>query len=324
MTGAASAWITERVQTRDPDGLLEYLARHNGTLMRKIIPLGRNSDFRFSRNEMNLGRVRLTQSTSTSARFYGEMLPSSLLTVVLSERGQSLMNDGRSEIASSRGDAAIAGGVGNGFFESSASDTRFIVQISRSEFLQQFETFGGARTKSVDTWARVDLSTVVGKNFHRGVNFIWHQKGPANDLLRAAYDEILLHGLVSLFGPPMLGEPPLKQPDPGPAHVQRACELIRAHVAEPIRISDIAQELGISPRHLQSGFRRYLGATPHQFLRDCRLDEAHRMLSTAPPGLTATTIAYDCGFGHLGEFARSYRSRFGEAPSETLRRARSG
>jgi transcriptional regulator GlxA family with amidase domain len=46
------------------------------------------------------------------------------------------------------------------------------------------------------------------------------------------------------------------------------------------------------------------------------------MLSAAPPGLTATTIAYDCGFAHLGEFAQSYRSRFGEHPSETLRRAK--
>src|SRR5262249_62430479 len=79
---------------------------------------------------------------------------------------------------------------------------------------------------------------------------------------------------------------------------------------------------GISPRHLQSGFRRYLGMTPHQFLRDCRLDEAHRMLSTAGLGQTATTIAYDCGFGHLGDFAHDYRIRFGEPPSETLRRSR--
>ncbi|HEX2431520.1 MAG TPA: helix-turn-helix domain-containing protein, partial [Aestuariivirgaceae bacterium] len=42
----------------------------------------------------------------------------------------------------------------------------------------------------------------------------------------------------------------------------------------------------------------------------------------ARPGDTATAIAYDCGFGHLGEFAQSYRLRFGESPSETLRRSR--
>ncbi|HEX3216630.1 MAG TPA: helix-turn-helix transcriptional regulator, partial [Aestuariivirgaceae bacterium] len=88
------------------------------------------------------------------------------------------------------------------------------------------------------------------------------------------------------------------------------------------RVADIARELGITPRYLQSGFRTYLGLTPHQFLRDCRLDQAHRMLSAALPSLTATTVAYDCGFPHLGEFAQSYRRRFGERPSETLRRAK--
>jgi transcriptional regulator GlxA family with amidase domain len=39
-------------------------------------------------------------------------------------------------------------------------------------------------------------------------------------------------------------------------------------------------------------------------------------------GQTTTSIAYECGFGHLGNFAQVYRSRFGESPSETLRRSR--
>src|SRR5262245_15727956 len=326
VTGTAPSWLTERFETRDPDELLAYLSRHHGTLTRKITPLGRTSDFRLCRNDIHLGRIRLTQSRSTSARFYVETLPSSLLTVFLSERGQFLISDlqGRTQIVSNRGDAAIAAGVGNGFFESSTTNTRYIVQIPRSSFLEQFHASGGVSTKRVDTWAKVDLSTVMGKNFHRALSFIWHQQAPPNELLRAAYDEILLHGLVALLGPLLCGEPPLKQPDPGPVHVQRACELIRARVAEPIRIAEIAQALGISPRHLQSGFRRYLGMTPHQFLRDCRLDEAHRMLSTAGLGQTTTAIAYECGFGHLGDFAGAYGSRFGETPSQTLRRSRNG
>jgi AraC-like DNA-binding protein len=323
MTEPASRWITERFETRDPDEYIEFSNRHYGTLTRQVIPLGRNADFRLRRNEMHLGRVRLARSVCTSARFYGETLPSSLLTVFLSQHGRSLISDGKSEIVSSRGDAAIARGVGQGFFEPSAAGSRFVVQIPRRQFLEEFQASGGARTKPVDTWARVDLSTEAGKSFRRAVNFVWHQQAPPNELLRAAYDEILLHGLVSLFGPPMLGEAPATPPDPGSAHVRRACELIRARVAEPIRIAEIARELGISPRHLQSGFRRHLGMTPHRFLRDCRLDEAHRLLSAASPGHTTTAIAYDCGFGHLSEFAHDYRSRFGESPSETLRRSRS-
>ena len=96
MTGPASTWITERFQTHDPDELAEYFARHNATVMRKVMPLGPRTDFRISRNEMDLGRVRLAQTKSTSLRFYVETLPSSRLSVTLSEQGQSLISDGKS------------------------------------------------------------------------------------------------------------------------------------------------------------------------------------------------------------------------------------
>jgi len=33
-------------------------------------------------------------------------------------------------------------------------------------------------------------------------------------------------------------------------------------------------------------------------------------------------VAFNCGFGNLGHFAREYREAFGELPSETLARAR--
>ncbi len=232
------------------------------------------------------------------------------------------MSTRRGEIVSNRGDAAIAAGPDDGFFESSSAAARFVVLISRGDFLEQFQAFGEAGTKLVRAQVKVDLSTVAGRNFRRAVNFIWHQHAPPNELLRASYDEILLHGLVSLFGLPLCGEPPARQSDPGPAHVQRACEMIRACVAEPIRVAEMARELGITPRHLQSGFRKHLDTTPHQFLRDCRLDLAHRMLSASLAGQTTTSIAYECGFGHLGEFAQAYRIRFGENPSQTLRRSR--
>jgi AraC-like DNA-binding protein len=183
---------------------------------------------------------------------------------------------------------------------------------------------GWTKTDPLEIWAKADLSTVIGRSFRRALNFVWHQQAPPNELLRAAYDEILLHGIVSLFGPVLGAGERATLLDSGPIYVQRARELIRARVAEPIRIAEIARELGISPRHLQSGFRRHVGATPHQFLRDCRLDEAHRTLSAAAPGQTTTTIGYECGFGHLGDFAHDYRSRFGESPSDTLRRCRAG
>jgi AraC-like DNA-binding protein len=37
--------------------------------------------------------------------------------------------------------------------------------------------------------------------------------------------------------------------------------------------------------------------------------------------MTVAAVAHRWGFAHLGRFASAYRCRFGEPPSDTLRRA---
>jgi TolB-like protein len=53
--------------------------------------------------------------------------------------------------------------------------------------------------------------------------------------------------------------------------------------------------------------------------RPKRLERARRKLVRAPPGAGVTGIAVECGFRHLGRFSLSYRDRYGESPSATLR-----
>lgn len=57
-------------------------------------------------------------------------------------------------------------------------------------------------------------------------------------------------------------------------------------------------------------------------LRRVRLAQARADLEAPGHNTSVTTVAYDCGFSHLGRFAREYARRYGESPSETLRRAR--
>ncbi len=107
-------------------------------------------------------------------------------------------------------------------------------------------------------------------------------------------------------------------PDPKPGHVRRAIEFIHAHAAEPLTVGDIAAAAQAPIRTLQRGFRNVCGDTPMGYLRNLRLDRAHRMLLDTPD-LGVTRIALDCGFNHLGKFAAVYRARYGEAPSTTRR-----
>jgi transcriptional regulator GlxA family with amidase domain len=52
-----------------------------------------------------------------------------------------------------------------------------------------------------------------------------------------------------------------------------------------------------------------------------RLRHAREMLATPDHETSVTSVAFVCGFGNLGHFARDYRETFGERPSETLARA---
>ncbi|MEV7806969.1 AraC family transcriptional regulator [Microbispora sp. NPDC088329] len=111
------------------------------------------------------------------------------------------------------------------------------------------------------------------------------------------------------------------QPRAAPTVVERAVDLIEARAAEPLTVEEIAGAVGVGVRALQEGFRRRLETTPMKYLREVRLDRVRAELAAANPCTTTVTdAAYRWGFVHLGRFANAYRRRFGESPSETLRR----
>lgn len=142
-----------------------------------------------------------------------------------------------------------------------------------------------------------------------------------NRLLRAAFDDLLLGMLLSL---PHSHREQLHaevgQVVPGIVH--RAEEYMEAHAAEPIKIRDVIEACGCSASLLHRAFQKYRGYTPSEFLANQRLEAARRRLISPSQQDTVSSIALNCGFAHLSRFAGRYRHRFGESPSETLRRAR--
>ena len=105
------------------------------------------------------------------------------------------------------------------------------------------------------------------------------------------------------------------------APVKAAMDLIGRRLAEPLTVTDLAEAAEVSVRAIQAGFRRELQTTPMAYLREQRLLRAREDLADAGvhDGVTVTSVALRWGFTHLGRFASSYRQRFGEAPSATLR-----
>jgi len=82
-----------------------------------------------------------------------------------------------------------------------------------------------------------------------------------------------------------------------------------------LAVSDIALRHGVTPRQVQRLFEAE-GSTFSEYLLDRRLDAARRMLGDPRRGSTISAIAFDVGFGDLSYFNRTFRRRYGAAPSE--------
>lgn len=145
------------------------------------------------------------------------------------------------------------------------------------------------------------------------------------DLLRRQLEEtamlMLLTGHEHSGTEQMAGTPAA----PAPRHVRAAEEFMRANAGEPLTLAEIAEAAGVSIRTLTAGFRNFRDQSPMQQLRDIRMAAARDDLLQGPRTGSSGTgsvadIALRWGFGNFGRFAGDYRRRYGETPSETLRR----
>jgi AraC-like DNA-binding protein len=106
-----------------------------------------------------------------------------------------------------------------------------------------------------------------------------------------------------------------------PRSVRLAMAACEENPEEPLTVTDMARVAGVSIRSLQDGFKKYVGMSPTDYLRDIRLVRVREdLLSERSVNSSISDIAFSWGFTHLGRFAKSYQERFGELPSETVRK----
>ncbi|WP_165832370.1 AraC family transcriptional regulator [Caulobacter radicis] len=91
---------------------------------------------------------------------------------------------------------------------------------------------------------------------------------------------------------------------------------------EMLSLGDICRVVGAAERTLNLACQEFLGESAVRYARNRRLDLVHARLRACDPAVTlVTNVAMDHGFWELGRFAQAYRLRFGERPSDTLRRS---
>lgn len=101
--------------------------------------------------------------------------------------------------------------------------------------------------------------------------------------------------------------------------VQRARDYLDHHLAEPVRLQDLAQAAGLSAFHLTRCFRAALGITPHAYLIDQRVHHARRLLR-GPDSLA--DIALACGCHDQPHLTRIFKARVGVTPGHYRRALR--
>ena len=102
--------------------------------------------------------------------------------------------------------------------------------------------------------------------------------------------------------------------------ISRAIEQIRTDFDQPLRIEDMAQELGMSISSFHYHFKAVTAMSPLQFQKRLRLQEARRLI--LGDGLAATSAAYRVGYEDASHFSREYKRLFGLPPMRDAARLR--
>lgn len=102
--------------------------------------------------------------------------------------------------------------------------------------------------------------------------------------------------------------------------IAKAVEWLRSNFDQPIRVEELAQELGMSVSGLHRHFKAVTAMSPLQFQKQLRLLEARRLMLSED--LDAASAAYRVGYNDAAHFNREYKSVFGSPPMRDVQQLR--
>ncbi|SRR5579883_292034 len=103
-------------------------------------------------------------------------------------------------------------------------------------------------------------------------------------------------------------------------HITRAIERLHQDFDQPLRIENLARELGMSVSALHHHFKAVTALSPLQFQKQLRLQEARRLMVSQ--NLDAANAAFQVGYRDASHFNREYKSLFGLPPLRDVQRLR--
>lgn len=99
-----------------------------------------------------------------------------------------------------------------------------------------------------------------------------------------------------------------------PPIVRHAIEIFSDHIEDPINISDVAEQVGVSVRQLERFFDKTTGNSPGGYYKSLRMHKARQLLLYSKD--TMTQIAIAVGYSNAPSMSKKYQEVFGIRPEE--------
>src|SRR4029434_9883646 len=96
---------------------------------------------------------------------------------------------------------------------------------------------------------------------------------------------------------------------------------LREHYNEPLKIEEVARELGMSVSGFHHHFKSVTAMSPLQFQKQIRLQEARRLMLGEE--LDAASAGFRVGYDDPFYFTREYKKLFGAPPQRDIAKLRS-
>jgi len=220
--------------------------------------------------------------------------------------------------------AAVSSPMNGLAIRTRGSGVRFNISLDAAALTRQLAgLLGAVPTAPVEFAPAMDLTTGYGRSLAQNICLAVTDFERAGSMRWDAITVSLFEQFIIcrlLLSHPNNYTDVLRRHEPSitPRDLRRAIDYMKANLAAPITIADIAEASGIAGRTLFQYFRDFRGTSPMRYLRDARFEKVRDALKCAQPEEGVAELATKWGFCHLGRFAAEYRKRFGESPSETL------
>jgi AraC-like DNA-binding protein len=200
---------------------------------------------------------------------------------------------------------------------------KLILLIRREVVEAQFESLTHKHMRAIEFDTGVDLTGPVGRAIQQHSQLML-DAAESEASVPDAYRTLLRDGLATLLLSSLKSSASAAFASPAPSAdpmaVRRAHEFMAANADSAISMGEIAAVSGVSLRSLQDAYRKARGMTLGEGLLALRLERFRQLLLAKEKVASVADAAFSVGFGHLGRAAAAYRERYGETPSETLRR----